>query len=703
MFDKRWVVRPENIITGAADRRSAGAADADAVEEILLRNRGIGRDGVNAFFAPASLPPVPEDPSVDAAVDIILSAADSGTRITVFGDYDCDGICATAVMYHFLKESAGADVEYYLPDRFAEGYGISPEAVERLCEQGTGLIITVDNGISALPAAARAAELGVAMVITDHHLPGAELPECGAVVDPHLDSSAFAFRDECGAGVAFTLVRAMAEAIGIEDAEIRGYLPAVAIATIGDSVPLTGTNRVYVKRGLMAAESLLRGGADGGAGDGPFGKGIRAMLNACGISGKERIPASDISFRLVPKINAAGRMGSAGRALELLLTDTDREAEAAAVTLIEENKNRQAVEHEIFVESDSPGHLMTSENDGVVLSLGEEWHQGVLGIVASRLAEKYGKPAIVLALADDSDPDDPLLKGSGRSVRGVDIHKMLSACAPFLDGFGGHPMAAGIAIRRSNIGRFIDAVNGYFASAGPSAPRPAPEAVADAVVDASLVNTELADTAAAFEPCGVANPQPLFIVTGLKLGGVRRIGADGAHLRMSFSFSGPGGSGTIDGVAFRCGNQFETISHMKNVSVLCTLERDRMRADQVSLLIQDVHEFDLSIENTAACMYNKPYITFGSFTVEKGFLRVIYRCLSAFPDEFDFNRLIAMKSELTSNGIECSWYRLRTAVGIFTGLGLLSRISGLVFRLNRSVTKTDIDGSPLYTALRTES
>ena len=379
MFEKRWVADPANIIRGS-DPQSVIAE----TEAALLRARNIDAADVNAFFAPSTLPPVPEDPSLESAAELILDAVSDGVRITVFGDYDCDGICAAAILYHFLVNYLEADADYLIPDRFGEGYGITPDAVDRICEQGTGMIITVDNGITAFEAAARAQELGITMIITDHHLSTGALPEAAVVVDPHLEESFFPFRDECGAGVAFTLIRRIAEEIGIEREELTGYLMCTAVATVGDSVPLTGNNRVYVRLGLDAMRRLKlsrrppafrtggqarydgtqgasegrradqtyaygENGIDGMEESGPaFSNGIKALLEASGIYADTSLTSTDIAFKVVPKINAAGRLGSAEKAITLLLAETPFDAEEAAAQLIRDNNVRKNIEQEIY-------------------------------------------------------------------------------------------------------------------------------------------------------------------------------------------------------------------------------------------------------------------------------------------------------------------------------------------------------------------
>ncbi|MBP5779673.1 MAG: hypothetical protein J6X34_00370, partial [Clostridia bacterium] len=563
-------------------------------------------------------------------------------------------------------------------------------------------------------------------------------PEAAVVVDPHLEESFFPFRDECGAGVAFSLIRRIAEEIGIERKELTGYLMCTAVATVGDSVPLTGNNRVYVRLGLDAMRRLKlsrrppafrtggqarydgtqgasegrradqtyaygENGIDGMEESGPaFSNGIKALLEASGIYADTSLTSTDIAFKVVPKINAAGRLGSAEKAITLLLAEIPFDAEEAAAQLIRDNNVRKNIEQEIYNDALTGEKMLTGENDRIVVCAGEDWHQGVLGIVASRLAEKFNRPAIVLTLSEDGE--DPVYKGSGRSVEPIDIHSALSECSEYLERFGGHVRAAGISIRRSKLRPFIDAVNAYLKTLDEAQSVFAPEYVADAVIPGAMVDLDFADMINAFEPFGEGNRAPLIALTGLTLSGCSRFGGDNAHLRIIFTGTRPDGvSVRLEGVMFRAGNLFETVSHLRRVSVLCTPRRDSLHPDQLMLHITDLHDFDLDIEKTLTYMYNNPYITFESFAIDAAFLRVVYKGITKLPESFSFNDLIALKVKLCAAGNSCSWYRLRCCVDIFTELGLLKRLSKTGFSLDTGVTKVELESSAKYRALRIEA
>ena len=385
MFDKQWIFNIKQH-KDYLEFCNANGLETSFVDEIMFK-RGIeGKTGgVDTLSDPYILP------DMARAVDRILTAVEDGEKIAVFGDYDADGVTATAVLYHFLQNIAEANVISYIPDRLTEGYGISVAAVDTLGDAGVTLIVTVDNGIVAFDQIAHAAELGIDVVVTDHHKCADVLPECCAVVDPCILKEETPLNNLCGAGVAFTLIRALADEIGVYE-EINRYIPIVMIGTLGDVVPLTGDNRVIVKYGM---EKLC-----------DFGWiGLESLISKIteGKSSQQKISSMFISYQLVPKLNAAGRLGNAMRAFELLVCEEINEAARLAEELIAENTKRQATEAEIAEKAMKEDSLKTTDKDGIVLAMGENWHHGVIGIVASRLTEKYKKPSFVLSIEKDSE------------------------------------------------------------------------------------------------------------------------------------------------------------------------------------------------------------------------------------------------------------------------------------------------------------
>lgn len=447
------------------------------------------------------------------AVERIRRALNQGEKIAVYGDFDADGVTATALMSTFL-ESQGGNVITYIPQREDEGYGLNACAVETLASQGTRLIVTVDNGIAAIDEAKQAAALGMDLVITDHHQPGEELPEAVAVIDPHCDKE-LPFHDWAGVGVAFKLVCALYEG----DAEdlLETYSDLVAIGTVGDVVPLRGENRLLVKRGIAALNTGERIGLQA----------FREVTN----SRQKAFTSSELAFVLAPRINAAGRMESASTALEMLVTDDYDTALLRASQLCEFNTQRQQIEQSILeeIKTKLEAHP-TRLYDRVLVVDGEGYHNGVIGIVAARLTEAYGKPCVVL-----NRQEDGVARGSCRSVEGFSIYDALSACREHLERFGGHPMAAGLSLPSDKIEAFRKAINEYAKEN--FALMPVKELALDCRVSPAYLTLELLDVLELLEPFGAENDQPLFGLFQIQLTAVTPVGG-GKHLRLGFTKGG---------------------------------------------------------------------------------------------------------------------------------------------------------------------
>ena len=464
-----------------------------------MRVRGIAPGDEEAFFAPPVLPPVPEDSALEAAVDIILTAVDDGLRISIFGDYDCDGICATAILYHFLKNCAGADVDYCIPDRFGEGYGITPAAVERMCEQGTGLIVTVDNGISAIDAANRADELGLAMVITDHHLAGEELPKCGALVDPHLPDSGFGYRNECGAGVAFMLANALVTKARkralYSGPNVGGPLLVLAgLATVTDIMPIVGQNRILVSEALRRFRTLAPAG-------------LKELYARAARSAVQPLTSRDFGFLIGPRINAAGRMATAMDALRLILS-TDREKCRAYAQIVDiRNIERKNIEQTMLDEALSK---IVPGAPAQVIDL-PDGHQGVAGIVASRILER---------LVDDPSSGGPRPvcvvvagHGSARAPEGYNVREAFLHAADTLERFGGHAAAGGFSVKPGEVDRFRELFcEGCAKQLVDRPPETCGASYLDAWIEPSDLTLEFAEAVQRLEPFGEGNPAPLFLL-----------------------------------------------------------------------------------------------------------------------------------------------------------------------------------------------
>ncbi len=508
MSRKKWVVSP-------CDRdRAADIAENCGIEPFaayLLCSRGMTDEfEIESFLYDTDLIDPFTLPDMDKACERINKAIENGEKITVFGDYDADGVTSTALLYSYLL-SCGANVDYYIPDRAEEGYGMNNCAIDLLKERGTDLIITVDNGVSAVDEISYAKNLGMDVVVTDHHRAGDVLPDAVAVVDPHRADSFCEFSEWAGVGVAFKLVCALSDADGYELLEEYGDI--VALGTIADIVALRSENRIIVRSGIAYINAAIS--------EGSLRTGLAALLKESGSEGP--VEASTLAFRVAPRINAAGRMGSAGRALKLLLSQNEEEASLIAREISEANAQRQSTEAEItedaieIIESNP-----VIKNSRVIVVSGQGWHQGVIGIVASRLVERYGKPCIVIS------ESDLVAKGSGRSIDGFSLYDALTYCAPLLVQYGGHVLAAGLTVETARVDEFRSMINQY----AESLPHTVPQLVIDCKLNPANINTEILDAISILQPFGAENPQPLFGLYNMEITAVQPVG-NGKHLRIT--------------------------------------------------------------------------------------------------------------------------------------------------------------------------
>lgn len=515
MSRKKWVTRPVDKSKAA---EIAGSFGIDIMSALILVARGIDTaEKVSAFFGRGA---VLSDPfslaDMDKAVARISRAIDGFERICVYGDYDCDGLTATTVLYTYL-DSNGADVVYYIPSRIDEGYGLNTEAIDKLKEIGVNLIVTVDNGISAVKEAEYIKELGMELVVTDHHTPGDELPEAEAVVDPHRADDFSAFKDFAGVGVAFKLICALEQSFeGDSDPEflLSQFSDLVAIGTIADLVPLNGENRLLVKRGIRLLNREPR-------------PGFEALKTLAGI--EDDVTSDKIAYSFAPRINAAGRMGDAGSALLLLMTEDPVEAESLAAALNNYNDERHKAEGEIFdavkkqIEADA-----SLLNGRVLVFAGHGWHSGVMGIVAARIVETYGKPAIVISKGEDG-----IAHGSCRSIEGFSIYDAVASCSDILVHFGGHPLAAGLGLKNEDTDIFRKRINEYALTKE--------RAFGTLNIDVKLlprnINTDILESLSRLEPYGSGNPAPVFGLFKMTVQSVRAIGS-GKHIRLELSRDG---------------------------------------------------------------------------------------------------------------------------------------------------------------------
>jgi single-stranded-DNA-specific exonuclease len=518
MSEGTWTIRP------CPHRQASALAKALDLSEItasVLVRRGYGDpDEARAFLAGEQ--PL-HDPfelgDMEVAVDRIRAAIASGRRICVHGDYDVDGICATVLAVLILRE-LGADVDWHLPSRFDEGYGVSGETLERLASEGCGLVLTVDCGITAVDEVRRARELGLEVVVTDHHRPGEELPECPLVATRPSD---YPFPDLCGTGVVYKLGQAL---LGPRSEALKRHLDLVALATIADVVPLVGENRSLAIAGLRTLSRTQR-------------PGLRALMKVARVD-PAAVDAGKVGFRLAPRINAAGRLGHPRAALELLLTDDADEARRLADRLEDLNRDRQAVEDKILRAAIAQVEEWpeAKRRRRAYVVWGEDWHEGVIGIVASRLVERYHRPVVLVAGGGE------LWKGSGRSIASFDLHGGLGSCALFLERFGGHRAAAGLSIAPASVEAFAEA----FAAHAERALVPedlVPTTVVDAILPRGAnLTLELCEELRRLAPFGLANPDVTLLAPSCELGELATVG-DGKHLRFRVHRDGRDAGGAI--------------------------------------------------------------------------------------------------------------------------------------------------------------
>lgn len=513
MILRKWEVRPLDKERAAAFAQTYGVPFFLAM---LMNIRGLDDAAhLREFLGegePLSDPFLLKD--MDKAAARITRAVDNMEKIAVYGDYDADGVTSTAMLYSYL-ETRGADVIFYIPQREGEGYGMNIGAVEYLKEQGVSLIVTVDNGISSVQEVARANELGIDVVVTDHHRPQEILPDAVAVVDAYRPDDTSPYKHFSGVGIAFKLLMALEDGAGDVEDLLEAYSDLAAIGTIGDIVPLTGENRTLIRAGLELLSQSDR-------------PGVQALLENAGVAGKA-LTSTNVAFTLVPRINATGRMGAPERAVRLLISGYEEEAEVLSEEICADNEERRRVEAEIaeaaFADIEAKGYM----KDRVVVVDGENWHHGVIGIVASRVTERCGKPCMIISRGETE------AKGSGRSIEGFSLFEAICACGDLLIKFGGHPMAAGITLKPENIEAFRKRINRYAAEHFPQ--MPTQTVTLDCKLNPAALSVSMAQSLTQLEPFGNGNPQPVFGLFNMELSNVTPVGG-GGHLRLTLEKNG---------------------------------------------------------------------------------------------------------------------------------------------------------------------
>ncbi|MCH5349401.1 MAG: single-stranded-DNA-specific exonuclease RecJ [Oscillospiraceae bacterium] len=671
---KKWTIGNPDKNMAAELARQGGLSRI--CSEILV-SRGIDTfEKAAAFFshedAALSDPFLIKD--MQKAADILLDAVDSGKKICVYGDYDCDGITAAALLYSYL-EAMGGDVCYYINLR-SEGYGMCADAVRKLADDGVELIVTVDNGISAIEEAKLVKELGMELIITDHHKVGEELPEAAAVVDPHRPDDLSPFKDLCGCGVALKLIAAMED--GDYDSVLEQFSDLAAIATVADVVPLKGENREIVRTGLHYLENTEN-------------PGLQALMSAAKV--EPPISSTTAAFSLVPRINASGRFGSASEAAELLLCDDPQKAYELASRLDKLNSERKKTEDIIM--SEIKEHISRDPNilyERMLFIYGEGWHHGVIGIVAARLLERFGKPVFILS--DDGE----YARGSARAPAGFSVYEALAACSDTLTKFGGHSGAGGFSLTKDNIEAFKKALLKYAAEEFTAVPLYTIHA--DMLLAPDMLTVEEISSLSVLEPCGEGNPKPMFAMLSAKISEVIPL-SGGAHTKLRLSYGGTDVTGLLFGektedFPYKTGDVLDIIAYPEintyggrsSVNIKISDYRRSGISQQKYFAAKGAYE-----DHKTGTVINKALMA--RMIPSRDDLAAVYRAIPARLTASDM-----VYSAVCSDSL--NYCKFRFALDIFEEMGLISRdvYSETVMRLPVD-KKVDLENSKILTELKT--
>lgn len=664
MAMKKWVI-------GKPDRENAkwlaDECGIDPFVALIACSRGISDAAELEQYV--SVEPCLCDPrelaDITIAADIINAAIENKEKIAVYGDYDCDGVVSTALMYSYLV-SKGADAVTYIPDRLSEGYGMNKSAIDKLYREGVKIIVTVDNGISSVEEVEYANSLGMVTVVTDHHIPPEVLPDAAAIVDPKRIDCPSGFKEICGAEVAFKLVCVL------EDKEPEEMLPLysdiLSVAVVGDVMPLENENRTIVREGV---KKIRRNPVVG----------ITAILNAAGID-RNTVSSNRISFGITPRINAAGRMGSAKRALDLLLCTDMLQALKIAGEIDDDNVKRQTVERSISEIAMKTIEENGYDNDRVIVVCGDNWHMGVTGIAASRICEKYGKPTIVLSR------DGDIVHGSGRSYEGFNLFNAVNAVKDRLIRFGGHAQAAGVSLKFDEVDAFRKAINDYAASL----PETVPELNIDFKLNPAAMTVDMAHALKLLEPFGNGNPVPVFALCEVKLAKITEL-SGGKHLKLFFTKEGC----SFQALLFNVSKDKFCFKIGDTLDLAVTLEANFFREEyNLSVLIKAIRfsgidEDKIFFEKQAFEDFitgrktNREILLPSREQIGEIYKSVRSNEMSAEQIKYDFLKSIG-------------YGKTRISLKVLSELGLISETDGMI-KCCENAIKTDLNSSAVYKKL----
>ena len=569
--EREWRLRapadPENV------KQLSAELGVDPVLATLLVHRGIRTfEEARSFFRP-NLSDI-HDPflmkDMDKAVERLEKAVSGNEKVLVYGDYDVDGTTAVALVYSFIRRLTSS-VDFYIPDRYDEGYGVSKKGIDWAAENGFRLIITLDCGIKAIDKVEYAASKGIDIIICDHHLPESEIPAAVAVLDPKREDCHYPFDDLSGCGVGFKLVQAYSAKCGIPFESLLPLLDLLVVSIASDLVSVVGENRVLAHFGLKWLNEKPR-------------VGLKAMISLANLE-PEHITIDDIVFKIGPRINAAGRMESGRLAVELLTAEDDMTAMSIGTKINDNNNERKSIDREITKEAldmVQNGTCCTSEN--AVIVYGPEWNKGVVGIVASRLVEAYYKPTFVLTKSNG------FITGSARSVRGFDLYDAISSCADLLENYGGHIYAAGLTMREENLAEFVSRIDRYVSS-HITKEMVTPVIDVDSEINFSQITPKFFRVLKQFQPFGPGNSSPVFLTRNVyDDGNGRKVGPGGQHLKLELiQESQP--YHQVSAIAFNMADSFEHIRNGNPVDVCYSIVENYYRGNStLQLRIKDIHE-----------------------------------------------------------------------------------------------------------------
>jgi len=659
-----WRIYPQN--SALKQRLSEALGVSPALAQVLI-NRGLtDKDEARAFLQGGQEclldPWLLKD--MAKAVSKIEQAIAKGKQITIYGDYDVDGVTASALLYMFLQR-LGAQVNYYIPERQSEGYGLNFQALESLLRSGTGLLITVDCGISAIEEIDYFRQK-MDIIITDHHQPPPQLPPAYAILNPKQPGCAYPNKELAGVGVAFKLCQALWNKRHPGRAPFTEYMDLVAVGTIADIVPLLGENRIIAKLGLAQLENTSN-------------IGLKALLQVSGLE-KRKLSAGHIGFVLAPRLNAAGRISHAITGVELLTTADPQRALKLAEVLNQENQERQAVEREILMAAEQIITARQMENAKVLVLAGENWHPGVIGIVASRLVEKYYRPVVMISIRDG------IGKGSCRSIPKFDMYQALSHCRDLLLQFGGHHQAAGLSILPENIPLLEQRLAAY-ADVTLTPEDYCPVLNIDAVVAMQEIDMAFLEQLASLEPHGVGNPEPVFLCQDLVLTGIRPVGSQGQHLKLRVKSH----DRVSDVIGWNMGDYIDRLHCNCHIDLAFKPDINEWGGLQtIQLTAQDLREtFPVSSGMPDREMLARLYLTLKRLIAPEKSIEITHTQLCDYLRRW-FQVTVAAGT-------------VRLALKILAELGLITLSggeNGITIRLNRQPEKKlDLNCSPTYVAI----